>query len=108
MFMARVVGEVWSTMKWPELQGLKLLLVRPYHLRDLRSEAGGHVSTSALVVAADIYGAGPGEDVIVAYGHAGRVALEPDLPDGVLPSHPIDAAIVAIVDHFEVSPETQE
>ena len=101
MFMARVVGEVWSTVKWPELEGLKLLLVRPYHLADLVRDDESQTLTD-LVVAADIYGAGPGEDVIIAYGHAGRVGIEPDIPDGVLPSHPIDAAVVAIVDQYEV------
>ena len=36
MFLGRVAGTVWSTVKWPQAQGLKLLLVRPYRLGDLR------------------------------------------------------------------------
>ena len=35
MFLGRVAGTVWSTVKWPQAQGLKLLLVRPYRLGDL-------------------------------------------------------------------------
>ncbi len=102
MFLAKVVGVVWSTVKWPELEGLKLLLVRPYSLDAL---AGRGVPTSDAVVVADVYGAGPGEDVVIAYGHAARVSAEPGLPEGVRPSTPIDAAVVAIVDRYSVTPE---
>jgi len=105
MFLGRVVGTVWSTVKWNGLDGLKFLVVRPYHLADLAPEMmQGPTSFSAHdgVIAADVLGAGVGEDVIVAYGHSARVAVEPDLPDGKLPSRPIDAAVVAIVDNFHV------
>ena len=107
MFMARVVGTVWSSVKWDGLKGLRLILVRPYHLDDL-VRAGGQVADAGLapegvndgVVVADILGAGPGEDVVVAYGHAARMAIEPDLVAGKAPSFPVDAAVVAIVDQF--------
>jgi ethanolamine utilization protein EutN len=102
MFLARVVGVVWATVKWPELDGFKLLLVRPYSLDALR---GRGKPTTDPVVVADTYGAGPGEDVIIAYGHAARVAVEPALAEGVKPSTPVDAAVVAIVDRFFVEPE---
>ncbi len=105
MFLARVVGVVWSTVKWQELEGVKLLLVRPYTLDAL---AGRGEPTSDAVVAADCYGAGPGEDVVVAYGHAARVSLEPDLPEDARPSIPVDAAVVAIVDRFSVNPDPEE
>jgi ethanolamine utilization protein EutN len=106
MFMARVIGHVWSTVKWEQLDGLKLLLVRPYHLDELRRVAGEDVATKAReegVVAADVLGAGPGEDVIVALGHAARAGIEELSPSGPPPSHPIDAAVVAIVDRFSVT-----
>ncbi|MBP7126253.1 EutN/CcmL family microcompartment protein [Myxococcota bacterium] len=108
MFLARVVGTVWSSVKWDGLSGLRLLLVRPYHLEDLRDrEAGGGEVPPARVedgvVVADILGAGPGEDVIVAYGHAARVGIEPDLQAGESPHHPVDAAVVAIVDRMHVA-----
>jgi microcompartment protein CcmK/EutM len=109
MFMARVVGCVWSSVKWKGLEGLRMLLVRPYTLKDLQV-SGGMTADSGVppegledgVVVADLLGAGPGEDVVVAYGHAGRVGLEPDLPAGVAPHFPIDASVVAIVDRFRV------
>lgn len=109
MFMARVVGTVWSSVKWEGLKGLRLLLVRPYHLDDLVRSCGAASDDARPprglhdgVVVADILGAGPGEDVVVAYGHAARVGVEPDLAEGEPPHFPVDAAVVAIVDRFQV------
>ena len=112
MFMARVIGHVWSTVKWDALTGLRLLLVRPYHLGDLQRLSGALSAPAARrrpegVVVADVLGAGPGEDVIVAYGHAARAAIEDLKPGGPAPSYPIDAAIVAIVDRFAVEPSSR-
>jgi ethanolamine utilization protein EutN len=116
MFLGRVAGTVWSTVKWPEAKGLKLLLVRPYRLGDLppgvaaaapgvAAGVGGAASepTDDLVVCADMLDAGPGDDVIVAFGHAARVALSEKLPPGSKPSVPIDAAVVAVVDRVEIA-----
>ena len=113
MFLGRVAGTVWSTVKWPQAQGLKLLLVRPYRLGDLppgvaaRRARGGPAGapsepTDDLVVCADMLDAGPGDDVIVAFGHAARVALSEKLPPGSKPMVPIDAAVVAVVDRVEI------
>jgi ethanolamine utilization protein EutN len=116
MFLGRVAGTVWSTVKWPQAQGLKLLLVRPYRLGDLApgvaaaapgvvtAAAGGTASepTDDLVVCADTLDAGPGDDVIVAFGHAARVAVSEKLAPGSKPMVPIDAAVVAIVDRVEI------
>jgi ethanolamine utilization protein EutN len=106
MFMARVIGTVWSTVKWPELDGLRLLLCRPYSLADLTGDTGGAppAPTHEGVVCGDVLGAGIGEDVIIAYGHAARVAVAGALPDGAKPPFPIDAAVVAIVDRWAASP----
>ncbi|HEY7953748.1 MAG: EutN/CcmL family microcompartment protein [Polyangia bacterium] len=106
MFLAKVIGTVWSTVKWPELGGLRLLVVRPYSLADLKVALPEGVSPAPAhegVVCADVLGAGPGEDVVIAYGHAARVAISELLAPGEQPSVPIDAAVVAIVDHFAVS-----
>ena len=104
MFLARVVGTVWSTVKWDKLKGLKLLLVRPYHLDELKG-GGAPEGLHDGVVVADILGAGVGEDVVIAYGHSARVGIEPHLPKGTPPTRPIDAAVVAIVDSFQVESE---
>ena len=112
MFLGRVAGTVWSTVKWPQAQGLKLLLVRPYRLGDLppgAATAGGGAAGAAaseptddLVVCADTLDAGVGDDVIVAFGHAARVAVSEKLPPGSKPMVPIDAAVVAVVDKVEI------
>ena len=103
MFLGKVIGTVWSSVKWPELEGMRLLLVRPYSLADL----GGAPETPAPnhdgVVCADVLGAGIGEDVVIAYGHAARVAISEHLEEGQKPAVPVDAAVVAIVDRFAVS-----
>lgn len=109
MFVGKVIGTVWSTVKWQETRGLKLLLVRPYHLGDLiareaaaagettaptagaRDRAATDPGSSAqacppaqaskaidteAVVCVDLLDAGVGDDVIVAFGHAARVAAQ--------------------------------
>ncbi|MBM4389437.1 MAG: EutN/CcmL family microcompartment protein, partial [Deltaproteobacteria bacterium] len=100
MFLGRVIGTVWSTVKWDGLEGLKFLIVRPYHYNDLLKvqAISGRFTLHDGVVAADVLGAGIGEDVIVAYGHSARVGIEPEIREGALPMKPIDAAVVAIVD----------
>jgi ethanolamine utilization protein EutN len=110
MFLGRVTGSVWATVKWPAAKGLKLLLVRPYQLGDLRAgvagatpEAAGMKALDDLVVCADLLDAGPGDDVLVAFGHAARVAVAEALGPGQKPDAPIDAAVVAIVDRLELS-----
>ena len=106
MFLGRVIGNVWATKKWPEISGLKLLVVRPHTLAELSSGAPPRVCDDA-VIAADLLGACIGEDVILAYGHAARVALE-ELAPGGLARHPVDAAVVAIVDRWDIAPGAVE
>ncbi|MCI8524680.1 MAG: EutN/CcmL family microcompartment protein [Oscillospiraceae bacterium] len=69
-----VTGAVWSTKKASGLTGLPLLEV---------SAAGG------VVVAADLVGAGIGEQVLLSFGGAARLAH---------PEAPVDAAVIAILD----------
>ncbi len=138
MFVGKVVGTVWSTVKWPGMTGHKLLLVRPYHLADLllhpqvqsaqaqsqsqsqsTSGAAGQAASlppkspalppppaaiqSEAVVCIDLLDAGVGDDVIVAFGHAARVAAESESkPPTSAPITPIDAAVVAVVDGIHI------
>jgi microcompartment protein CcmK/EutM len=110
MFLGRVTGAVWSTVKWPAAKGIKLLLVRPYRLSDLPPTVVGVAKGAApplddLVVCADTLDAGPGDDVLVAFGHAARVAVAGALGPGQKPEAPIDAAVVAVVDRVELESE---
>lgn len=87
MFVGKVIGSVWATKKRPELEGLKFLVVKPLNLN---AEPG-----SDVVVVADRIGAGVGENVICSYGKAGRIAVDDE-------KMPIEAAVIAIVDKFEI------
>ncbi|MBL9040226.1 MAG: EutN/CcmL family microcompartment protein [Myxococcales bacterium] len=132
MFVGKVVGTVWSSVKWPGMTGHKLLLVRPYHLADLllhpqaqaqatqaQATTGAAAQAASLpakspalppapaaiqseaVVCIDLLDAGVGDDVIVAFGHAARVAAESKPPTSA-PITPIDAAVVAVVDGIHI------
>lgn len=87
MFLARVIGTVVATRKDAGLSGTKLLLIQP--LRPDRSPGG------RPLVAVDSVGAGVSEEVFYVRG---REASFPFLPAEV----PADAAIVGIVDHWNV------
>jgi ethanolamine utilization protein EutN len=87
MFLAKVVGTVWSTKKTPDLEGVKFLIVHPI---DLDKEP-----TRNIVVVADRLGAGVGEVVLCAYGKAARSAVGNQ-------EMSIEAAVVGIIDRMDV------
>ena len=60
MLIGKVIGTVVATKKDPELEGLKLLLIKN---SDLEGNA-----TGSVLVAADAVGAGLGELVLYAAG----------------------------------------
>jgi len=91
MFLGRVIGEVWATRKCADLVGKRLLVVEALDEND--DPAAGKVTP---VVAADPIGAGIGEQVLVAFGKAARVACGGD------GDYAFEAAIVGIVDDFDV------
>lgn len=88
MELGRVRGSVWCTRKSDELSGYKLLLVEPW---DPAREQSG----PGLRVCADLIGAGVGERVLLTTGSAARRAVGTD-------AAPVDAAVVAIVDGWEL------
>jgi len=92
MQLGRVVGTLVATRKDERLSGLKFLVVRDLTL-ELEEPGSG-------VVAADAVGAGVGEVVLYATGSSARQTA---LTDG----RPVDAAIMAIVDSFDVGGQTK-
>ena len=90
MFLGKVVGSVWSTKKTDNLTNLRFLIIHPVNLK----KAPG----TDVVVVADVLGAGVGETVICAYGHAARQAIYPQNPSELS----IEAAVVGIVDRMDV------
>ena len=89
MVICRVIGHVWSTKKEPSLEGLKLMVVR---------EEDPMIENPKTYVAADIVGAGVGEQVLVVSGSTARKAFGND-------DIPADMAIVGIIDTVEVDRE---
>jgi len=87
MQLARVIGDVVSTIKDSGLNSHKLLLLQP--VTPDRAPAG------RTLVAVDAVGAGVGEHVFFVRG---REASFPFLPD----EPPADACVVGIVDHWDL------
>ena len=87
MLLAKVIGTVVATRKDPGLVGTKLLVIQP-----IRTDRTPH---GKALVAVDSVGAGAAEEVFYVRG---REASFPFLPAEV----PADAAIVGIVDHWNV------
>lgn len=87
MELGKVIGSVWATKKDEKLNGQKLLVVQ---ITDANQNP-----IKGLIIAADIVGAGAGDQVLVVRGGSARYALS-------APSSPIDAAIVGIVDSVVV------
>jgi microcompartment protein CcmK/EutM len=85
MQLARVLGEVVSTMKDPALVGIKLLVLQPF---SANGEAAGRT-----LVALDSIGAGVGEHVFFVRGREAAFPFYPAEP-------PADAAVIGIVDHW--------
>lgn len=103
MYLGKVIGSVWGAKQARELEGLKLLQVRPVALRPcLAAENEGTRLTPEecdlspqVIIAADTLGAGPGEYVLVALGSRVRDIVY----DG---RKPIKAVVVAIVDSADI------
>jgi ethanolamine utilization protein EutN len=87
MQLARVIGEVVSSVKDPNLIGAKLLVLQPI--------AASGENAGRTLVALDSVGAGTGEHVFFVRGREAAFPFYPVEP-------PADAAIVGIVDHWDV------
>jgi ethanolamine utilization protein EutN len=85
--LARVLGEVVSTMKDPNLTGLKMLVLQPL-------AASGEAAGRTLV-ALDSVGAGVGENVFFVRGREAAFPFYPSEP-------PADATVIGIVDHWDL------
>ena len=93
MFLARVEGSVVSTKKDVNMNGRKLLLLRPQLVDDkdpTKFRAGQNT-----IIAVDTLGAGIGELVMFCQGSSARLA-------GGLREAPVDAVVIGIVDVVDV------
>ena len=85
MQLAKVLGEVVSTMKDANLEGFTLLVLQPL------SAAGD--AAGRTLVALDSVGAGVGEHVFFVRGREAAFPFYPAEP-------PTDAAVIGIVDQW--------
>jgi ethanolamine utilization protein EutN len=83
--LARVIGDVVSTMKDANLTGIRLLVLQPI-------AASGEAAGRTLV-ALDSVGAGVGEVVFYVRGREAAFPFYPAEP-------PADASVIGIVDHW--------
>ena len=88
MFLARVIGDIVSTVKHPALKGKKLLVV------ERLDESGKATGSSSLAV--DSVDAGVGDTVLVV-DEGGSAAMVTGLPDP-----PIRTVIVGVVDRVDI------
>lgn len=86
--LARVMGTLWATSKYPDLEGATLQVVQPL---TCALEPSG-----APFIAVDTVGAGEGEVVFYVTAYEAVIPYPRDLV-------PIDASIVGIVEGIELS-----
>ena len=90
MFIARVVGTTISTIKDEKVKGRKLLVLK-------QTDQTGKMFGKPFA-AVDLVDAGEGELVLTGHGSSARQTnLTKDCP--------VDAVIVAVIDHLEVDGE---
>lgn len=94
MLLGRVLGSAVCTLKYPDLDGIKLLTVQPLNKK---LEPVGRIQ-----VAADVVHAGPGDLVVMVRAREASLAL-PDVK-----FVPIDLTCVGVVDELEVKREGLE
>jgi ethanolamine utilization protein EutN len=87
MYLGRVVGCVWATVKNPTMVGQRMLVIQP-----LTPELQ---STGKRLICLDCTGAGAGE---IIYYVRGREASFPFLPA----EPPVDSTVVGIVDSIHL------
>jgi len=88
MLLGRVLGSAVCTLKYPDLDGVKLLTVQPLNKK---LEPVGRVQ-----VAADVVQAGPGDLVVMVRAREASLALP-----GVK-FVPIDLTCVGVVDELDI------
>lgn len=87
MEIGKVIGTVWATKKDEGITGQKLLVIDVMKRRNQEKES--------LLVAADVTGAGIGDQVLILKGSPARSVVG----SGKVP---VDAAVVGIIDSLDI------
>jgi ethanolamine utilization protein EutN len=93
MLLGIVKGTAVSTIKYPGLEGLKLLVVQPVNRR--LEPVGG------VQVAVDVVQAGPGDVCVMVRSREAALAM-PEIK-----FIPVDLALVGVVDQLDVKPDSE-
>jgi microcompartment protein CcmK/EutM len=91
MKIARVIGSTISTIKSPRVMDTKLLVCK-------QTDVTGSKEVGISYVAIDLVDAGEGDLVLTCHGSAARQT-------GLTKETPVDAVIMAVLDHLEVDGE---
>jgi ethanolamine utilization protein EutN len=91
MLLGIVKGTAVSTIKYPGLEGLKILVVQPVNRR--LEPVGG------MQVAVDVVQAGPGDVCVMVRSREAALAM-PEIK-----FVPVDLALVGVVDQLNVKPD---
>ena len=91
MLFGRVKGTAICTMKYPGIEGVKLLVVQPLN-KNLEP-------VGIPQVAADVVHAGPGDLCVMVRSREAALAMRDEK------FVPVDLALVGIVDELEVKPD---
>lgn len=87
MRLGRVSGKLWASVKDPQLEGRRMVLVQP--VNEAREDDGDPL------VCLDAVGAGTGSLIYWARGKEGALAFHPEVVSS-------DATIVGIVDELSI------
>jgi len=88
MLLGRILGSAVCTLKYQDLEGVKLLTVQPLNKK---LEPVGRIQ-----VAADVVHAGPGDLVVMVRAREASLAMHD------VKFVPVDLAVVGVVDELEV------
>ncbi len=91
MLLGKIIGTVVATKKEPELEGMRMLLVRELD-PDLAPKG-------KIVVAVDAVGAGVGEVILFASGSSARQTT-------LTNNRPVDHVVMAVVDTVQIDGKT--
>ncbi len=91
MILGRVRGTAVCTVKYPDLEGMKLLLVEPLD-RYLKP-------VGPFQVAVDVVQAGPGDLCVMVRSREAALAME------IHKFVPVDLALVGVIDELVVRPD---
>ncbi len=91
MNLARVIGNIWATRKYPALKGRRMLLIQPLTF--------GGEELGTPIISLDTVDAGPGDLVMYASSTEAAIPFHPTLT-------PTDATVVGVVERVDLGEDS--